>query len=560
LEFPAHCWRRHQGDGRVCVDVAAWHGERIQLVGGVSELPVAELNVWFAGLPELSGSVGGRWDLTASQQRWSGLATLESAQLGIVDRSDATTVDLIELGQVTIRASLTDNRTTVALQAIHDSVAVLDANVAIGGFDTSAPLAGYADVRFDDLGGLSTLSRRIGAVDGALKGRFDFAGTVGAPTVSGTVAMHDGRLVLVDPHVELVALDLAVQMSDLSQVSIRGEATSGEGHLKIDGTLLRPFTADRGLQVRVDARRVPVRVPDADLHVSGQLDGEWRTGLMSLKGSIEIPRAEITIGALPEGAVAVSNDVIVIDRVEQRAAGTRLQVDIEVVLQDDVHFEAFGLDTNLDGHLRLRQSADGLIQINGTVALVKGTFTGYGQILQIESGRLTYSGPPENPFIDARATRKIKNLGSEITVGAHVQGPARDIETTLFSDPEMSEAEALSYLVLGRPLNGASAQESNNVMGAAIALGLKGASPVINEIRDIVGIDELTATGGSTEDLALIAGKRLSDRVSLRYQYQTFTRTGAVLIELLLSRRLSLEATAAQAPAIDVIYRVGEYD
>ena len=72
--------------------------------------------------------------------------------------------------------------------------------------------------------------------------------------------------------------------------------------------------------------------------------------------------------------------------------------------------------------------------------------------------------------------------------------------------------------------------------------------------------DELTATGGSTEDLTVVAGKRFSDRIFVRYSYQTFTRTSAILFELLLSRRLSLEATASDIPAIDVIYKVGEND
>jgi autotransporter translocation and assembly factor TamB len=56
-------------------------------------------------------------------------------------------------------------------------------------------------------------------------------------------------------------------------------------------------------------------------------------------------------------------------------------------------------------------------------------------------------------------------------------------------------------------------------MGAAIALGLKGASPIIEDVSSALGIDELTATGGTTEDLTLIAGRRFSDRVFVRYSY-----------------------------------------
>jgi translocation and assembly module TamB len=251
---------------------------------------------------------------------------------------------------------------------------------------------------------------------------------------------------------------------------------------------------------------------------------------------------------------------VVINRVEVRSGGTRVAVDLEVVLKDHVHFTAFGLDTGLTGTLRLRQSAEGIVQLNGTLTLIDGTFEVYGQKLAIESGRLTYSGPPQDPYVDATASRTIREPTRTVTVGARIQGPARAIETTLYSTPAMSDAETLAYLVLGRPLSSATAQEGSNMMGAAIALGLKGASPVIKEVSSVLGIDELTATGGSSEDLTLVAGKHFSERIFVRYAYQTFTRTSAILFELLLSRRLALEATASDIPAIDVIYKVGEND
>jgi translocation and assembly module TamB len=560
LTLSTHCWLRGEGAGRVCIDTTEWLGDEIRLAGQVHELPIGELNSFVADLPELAGTASGKWNVAAERRRWHGTAALETVGLSVVDRSDATAVHLIELPQLTLAAALEGNRTTLTLQAVRDGARVLDFNLAIDGFDAAAQLRGHADVQFDDVSGLATLTRRIGSLEGGLRGGLDIGGTIGSPAVSGNIAMRDGHLVLQDPHVDLASLDLTVTMPDLSQLAVRGAAKSKDGSINIDGVLQAPFDARRHFVGHVDASRVAVDIPDADVQVNGRLDLEWTQGLASVKGTIEIPRAQITINKLPEGAVAVSNDVIVVDRVERTSGATRLQVDLELILEDKVHFKAYGLDTYLDGRLRLRQSTDGLVQLNGTVALANGTFTAYGQTLTIESGRLTYSGPPDNPFVDARATRTIKGVGPDIVVGAHVQGPAKNIQTTLFSVPEMSEAQTLAYLVLGRPLSGANAEQTNNVMGAAIALGLGGASPVINEIRNAVGIDELTATGGSTEDLALVVGKRLNQRVFVRYQYQTFTRTGAVLIELLLSRRLSLQATAGQIPAIDVIYRVGEYN
>jgi translocation and assembly module TamB len=339
---------------------------------------------------------------------------------------------------------------------------------------------------------------------------------------------------------------------------LRGSAQSDKGRIDIDGALIEPLRESRRFHARIDATDLRARIPDVDVRVGGSVEVDWRPGLYSVKGRIEIPRATITMSELPPGAVAVSDDVIVVDRVEQRAKGLRMQADLEIVLKDNVQFSAFGLSTRLTGTLRLRQSVDGVVQLNGSLALIDGTFKAFGQTLAIDSGRLIYSGSPQNPYVDASASRTIQETARTVTVGARIQGPARAIETTLTSDPAMSDAETLSYLVLGRPLSSATAQEGNDVMGAAVALGLKGAAPVIKEVTNALGLEELTATGGSTEDLTLVAGKRFSRRIFVRYSYQTFTRMSAILVELMLSRRLALEATASEIPAIDVIYKVGE--
>jgi translocation and assembly module TamB len=556
----AHCWLRSHDTGRVCVDAADWHGQQIQLVGSIDALPVAILNSYVDTLPELAGTLAGRWDLTAQQGHWRGTASLASDGLGIVDRTDAEAVHRIELPSVTLHAVADDEAIVLDAVARHDAADVIQLRAKLAGFDSGAALSGSAALQFADLAGLATLSRRIGSVEGGVTGTLTLAGTLAKPTLSGELAMHGGRLVMADPHIEMTAVDLAINLVDPMSLTFHGAATTGKGRVEISGEMRDPLSTERELDASVVATRVPIHITDADVTIGGQIDVSWRRSLITVKGRVEIPRAEITIAQLPEGAVAVSEDVVVVDREVRRDGATRLKVDLVVVLRDDVKFNAFGLATRLDGQLRLRQSTEGVVQLNGTVALVDGTFTAYDQTLTIESGRLVYSGPADNPYVDARATRTIKEPDRVVVVGAHVQGPAHNIETTLYSDPEMSEAQMLSYLVLGRPLDAADAQQGSDMTGAAVALGLKGAAPVIDEIRNVTGIDTLTATGGTEEDLALIAGKHINDKLFVRYSYQTFTRTGAVLIELLLNRRWSLQATASQAPAIDVIYRVGEFN
>ncbi len=553
----AHCWQHTRDIGRLCVDTAQMRGENASLVGTLDRLHVAVLTSRFKGLEGIAGTVSGRWDLVSDARGWRGTAALETDQLALVDPA-AADEPVLDFPRLVATASISNGGIDLELEAWHEQSRVMDGQLHIAGFDGAARLTGHASVAVDDLGFIATFSRRIGEIQGALNGAFDISGSLAEPSVDGALVVQGARVVLIEPGVELTSVDLTMQLSGGNQIAIHGAARSAESTLTVEGAVLEPFSDQRRFQARVDATNLAVRIPDLDARVTGGVDVDWRAGLVTVKGRVEVPRAAITISELPAGAAPVSPDVVVINRAETHPGGTRVQVDLELELKDDVRFTAFGLSTGLAGSLQLRQSADGIVQLNGSLALINGTFKAFDQTLAIDSGRLTYSGSPSNPYVDARASRTIHESSRTVTVGAQIQGPLNAIETTLFSDPSMSDADTLAYLVLGRPLNTATAQEGSNVMGAAVALGLKGAAPLIKEVRDAFGLEELTATGGGAEDLTLIAGKRFSKRLFVRYSYQTFTRVSAILIELLLNRRLSLEATASEIPAVDLIYRVGE--
>ncbi|NIQ94196.1 MAG: hypothetical protein GWN87_08300, partial [Desulfuromonadales bacterium] len=67
--------------------------------------------------------------------------------------------------------------------------------------------------------------------------------------------------------------------------------------------------------------------------------------------------------------------------------------DLALDIEDGLHIEAFGLDANIAGHLGINQRPGGSPRANGTLTVSKGTFSRYGQTLNIERGRLIYSGP-----------------------------------------------------------------------------------------------------------------------------------------------------------------------
>ena len=132
-----------------------------------------------------------------------------------------------------------------------------------------------------------------------------------------------------------------------------------------------------------------------------------------------------------------------------------------------------------------------------------------------------------------------------MTAGLRITGRADEPVTQVFSDPAMSEEQALSYLVLGR----APGSGDSNVLGqAAMALGLAGGTPVAGAIAERLGIsDFLLESEGGGDDSSVVASGYLSDKLSLRYGFGVFEQGNVFALRYDLGKRLYLEAASGLA-------------
>jgi translocation and assembly module TamB len=125
----------------------------------------------------------------------------------------------------------------------------------------------------------------------------------------------------------------------------------------------------------------------------------------------------------------------------------------------------------------------------------------------------------------------------------------------VYSEPPSGDAEALSYLLTGRPLNNANSEEGDMLNQAAFALGLTGAGNVASRIQNELGLDTLGIQGGS-ENRQLVAGKQLNDRLFVEYAYGMIDSLGTLLLRYQLSQRLVVESRSGAARVVDIVYSV----
>jgi translocation and assembly module TamB len=132
-----------------------------------------------------------------------------------------------------------------------------------------------------------------------------------------------------------------------------------------------------------------------------------------------------------------------------------------------------------------------------------------------------------------------------VTAGFRVNGSARTPELSVFSDPAMGQANALSYIVAGKPLDqiGSGTGEGDALQSAARQLGTAAGGLLAKNVGKRLGVDEFgIKDSASIGGAALTVGQYLSPRLYLGYGVGLFEPGQVVTLRYRLSRSLALEA------------------
>lgn len=390
----------------------------------------------------------------------------------------------------------------------------------------------------------------IGAVIG---GRF------GAPEYTGRLDGDQLSVRNVLQGVNVTDGDLELVLQGATARIERFEARAGGGKVTIEGG------ATFGDTPRLDLRVVAER-----FQVLGRVD---RRIVASGQGRLQAERERITVEGrfgLDEGLVdfsrsdapSLSGDVEVVNRPNakqsaapaapaKRASATPVALDLRVDLGERLRVRGRGLDTGLRGELRVT-APNGILAVNGQVRAVEGTYAAYGQKLSIDRGELDFNGPAENPRLDIEATRP--NL--DLRVGVLVTGSAQNPRIRLFSEPEMSEVDKLSYLVLGRASEGLGRTDTALLQRAAMALLAGEGESVTGQLTQAVGLDELSVrqTEGDVRETVVSLGKQLSRRWYVGYERGLNATTGTWQLVYRIAQRFTLRAQSGLDNSLDLIW------
>ncbi len=503
-----------------------------------------------ADLPQLEGLVEGSAKLAwRDGQPTDGVIDIHSSR-GLVRLPDRPDLDLgyrelsvvgqWENGTGSISAGadlIPDGRVDVAAQISRD---------AAGAFGYDATI----DVLVRQLDGIEAFTTQIAEPEGEVRGQLRLRGGNVPQSISGALALT-GFTAQVPAQALRLRDGVFVLAGVPGKLIVRGSVVSGDGTLSVDG---RIDTSDpQPALLRITGTNVRVsNTPTLSVVASTDLTLALRDGRWNLDGSIDVPRARIDASKL-EGGVDRSPDVIVVDAEQPPDPRRPWRARLAVTLGDDVKLQGFGFDGSLQGRLDITQRQGAKAIANGEITL-KGRYDAYGQRLTIKRGGLRYANSPlGEPTLDLRAERKVR----EQTVSLVVTGNASRPDSRISGSGGMTDTEALSLLVTGRPLNRANVGDRSQLSDAAVALGTVGSDLLTRNLRGRLGLDELGVSNDTQLDgEAFTLGKYLSPRLYVGYGIGLLTRGEVFTVRYLVSERLELEATTGATTRASINYRI----
>ena len=422
----------------------------------------------------------------------------------------------------------------------------------------SRRLSGQLSIDPIDLSVLNALIASGEKATGTMKGDLRMAGSLSKPELYGDVQLANATLKEGAVPVVMKPSNLAVTFNGTSS-TLKGKLETTNGTLNLSGRADWHNPEAPTAQVRADGKDILITVPPyASVVISPDVVFSATPTLMTLDGHINVPTAKIAVSNLPETAVGVSSDEVMLDRHMEpkvkKTASIPIDSNLTVHIGDKVWLDAFGLKARLTGNLKVTQDSKRGLGLNGQVNVVDGRFHAYGQDLTVTQGQVLFSGAPDRPQLNIEAIRNPDAIEDNVTAGIRVTGNAQRPKVDVFSEPALSQQAALSYLLRGQGLS-ASTDDNAMITSLLIGLGVSQTGSIVGAIGDAVGISDLGIdTQGVGDSSQVVVSGYILPGLQLKYGVGIFDSLATITLRYRLMPRLYVEAISGVNQVFDILY------
>ena len=408
------------------------------------------------------------------------------------------------------------------------------------------------------------------SVNGEVVSKLSFGGNLEKPLLNGDFNIRNIRTKLKSMPVNITDGDIAVHFHG-NNSTLQGKIETSDSRLNLTGRANWANIEHWTTELNAQANNFNVDIPSmAKLRFSPNITVKANPKELNLSGTVDIPWARIRIDSLPDTAEPVSEDEVILNGphkskeelikrefAAKTKSGMDIRSDLRINIGKDVSLDAYGLKTNLDGLLSVKQDR-GNLGLFGQINLTKGRYASFGQDLLIRKGQINFSGQPSQPMLNIEAIRNPEAMeDSKITAGVRVIGTADRPDVTIFSEPSKPQDQALSYLLTGRSLeNSGEAGSSGSVGAALLGLGLSKSGKLVGSIGETFGIQDLNlGTSGVGDKSKVTVSGNLTNRLQIKYGVGLFDGLAEVTLRYRLMPQLYFQSVSSTNQVFDLLYQ-----
>ena len=535
----------------------AWDGDDWKLEAAVSKLPIASLLPRPAARAEYQGSLNAAINLRAVDD---GLA-----RGGVrADFSDAALLwqraggkrDLIPLGSGSLQLESNEAGIEGKLEVAAGERGRARGELRAGG--GAAQIENWRDMPLTaslraDSTALALLYLYVPEIDrsaGELSLDLMVGGTLGTPLVNGVLRLENGELDFYQVNLALRDIRAEARLLDNGFV-LESSARAGKGRIDANAELTWRGGQPYGELTLRGNDLLMIDVPEARISASPNLRFKVAGRDLAATGTVNIPEARIVPADLTGATLTSADETLVGAEPRDPQSSFRVSSNLRLTLGDRVTLDSFGLSGRLAGALNVVTSADGVNRGSGELGIAEGKYAALGRRLDIERGRLIFSGGLlGDPGVDLRATKEFP----DVKAGVNVRGTLREPRMTFFSEPSLPQSQVVSLILAGGTLE--TAQNSNIASSGRDAILAQGGAILAQQLGQRIGIEDVGIEQNLANETSLVFGKYLSSRLYVSYGVSLAEAINTLKLRYSINDRWTLRTEAGKEASAEIVYTV----
>ena len=544
----------HGKVARLCAqasgDASGWKAR-----GEASNLPIATLtagltrNVVYQGYLNATANIS-----AAGGAPFVGEARVDLTDAAIRHRLASGRTDVITFGSgfVTLKAEPAQVFTELRLDAAQRGIISGRLRAERTGADLMrSPIRGQLQMATGELGFLTLYLPAIDRAAGHFDANLSFEGTLDEPRASGVIKLTRAEVDLYQLNLALRELDMEARIVS-NNLEFSSNAKAGAGSLSSSGKIEWRENLPYG-EILLDGQNLRVvDVPEARIDASPDLDFRIAGREILVKGTVNIPLARIQPADLTNAVLPSADERLVGPTEEVENDPFRVTSEITMTLGDKVTVETYGLTGHLTGSITERTLPGEPSRATGELQVRDGQYLALARKLDIERGRLIFSGGLlVDPAVDIRAVK----VFPDVKAGVNVRGSLREPRLTFFSEPSYPQSQIVSLLLAGGTFERQTGGREGTP-GATQEVAGQAAALLAAQLGGKLGIPDISVESTLANETSLVLGKYLSPRLYVSYGISLTESINTIKMRYTLDDNWTIKTEAGKERAADLVFTI----